>query len=108
MHLQIGRTGHWLNHSKEHCLVAVRSGTPNAAGTGTSSPSTTSSSTTPKLILDTQVIISEVRETSRKPIELYGIIERMLERKYGGTGGEKKVMKMVELFGRDHNRREGW
>jgi N6-adenosine-specific RNA methylase IME4 len=43
------------------------------------------------------VIVSEVRETSRKPDEIYSLIERML------PGGKK-----IELFGRPHNCREGW
>ncbi len=47
--------------------------------------------------LDTDVIVSEVRETSRKPDELYGIIERIF------PGGRK-----IELFARPHNRRAGW
>lgn len=46
--------------------------------------------------LDTDVIVSEVRETSRKPDEVYGIIERMC------PGGRK-----VEIFGRRHNTRPG-
>ena len=71
--------GHWLNHSKEHCLVGMKGA--------------------PKLNrnLDTDVIVSEVRETSRKPDELYSIIERMC------PGGRK-----IELFARPHNRRPGW
>jgi len=47
--------------------------------------------------LDTDVIVSEVRETSRKPDEVYGLIERMC------PGGRK-----VEIFGRRHNARPGW
>lgn len=47
--------------------------------------------------LDTDVIVSEVRETSRKPDEVYGIIERMC------PGGRK-----VEIFGRKHNTRTGY
>jgi len=43
------------------------------------------------------VIVSEVRETSRKPDEIYRIIERMK------PGGVK-----VELFARPHNRMPGW
>jgi mRNA (2'-O-methyladenosine-N6-)-methyltransferase len=46
--------------------------------------------------LDTDVIVSEVRETSRKPDEVYGLIERMC------PGGRK-----VEIFGRKHNARPG-
>jgi len=47
--------------------------------------------------LATDVIVSEVRDTSRKPDELYGMIERLC------PGGRK-----VELFGRKHNTRRGW
>lgn len=43
------------------------------------------------------MIVSEVRETSRKPDEIYRIIERMK------PGGVK-----VELFARPHNRMPGW
>jgi mRNA m6A methyltransferase catalytic subunit len=46
--------------------------------------------------LDTDVIVSEVRETSRKPDEVYGMIERMC------PGGRK-----IEIFGRKHNTRPG-
>lgn len=38
-----------------------------------------------------------MRETSRKPDEIYTLIERM------SPGGRK-----VELFGRPHNTRPGW
>jgi mRNA (2'-O-methyladenosine-N6-)-methyltransferase len=47
--------------------------------------------------LDTDIIVSEVRETSRKPDEVYGLIERMC------PGGRK-----IEIFGRKHNTRPGW
>ncbi|KAM0751292.1 MT-A70-domain-containing protein [Meredithblackwellia eburnea MCA 4105] len=89
--IRTGRTGHWLNHSKEHCLVAIRR---------------SSSAAPPKLppwchrSLDTQVLLAEVRETSRKPDELYDMVERIL----GGKGVGRKV----ELFGRTHNLRDGW
>lgn len=46
--------------------------------------------------LDTDVIVSEVRETSRKPDEVYGMIERIC------PGGRK-----IEIFGRKHNTRPG-
>ena len=57
--IRTGRTGHWLNHSKEHCLIGIKGN--------------------PKLNrnIDCDVIVSEVRETSRKPDELYGIAERI-------------------------------
>jgi mRNA (2'-O-methyladenosine-N6-)-methyltransferase len=47
--------------------------------------------------VDTDVIVSEVRETSRKPDEAYGIIERMC------PGGRK-----LEIFGRKHNAQPGY
>ena len=43
------------------------------------------------------MLVSEVRETSRKPDEIYELIERMK------PGGRK-----LELFARPHNRRKGW
>ncbi|CDO74009.1 hypothetical protein BN946_scf185043.g58 [Trametes cinnabarina] len=86
--IRTGRTGHWLNHTKEHMLVGVKTVTdehgnlkfPKWANRG----------------LDTDVIVSEVRETSRKPEEVYGLIERMC------PGGRK-----IEIFGRKHNTRPG-
>lgn len=50
--IRTGRTGHWLNHSKEHCLVGVK-GNPELNRN-----------------IDTDVIVAEVRETSRKPDEV--------------------------------------
>ena len=47
--------------------------------------------------VDCDVIVSEVRETSRKPDELYDLIERLK------PGGRK-----IELFARPHNRRRNW
>lgn len=77
--IRTGRTGHWLNHSKEHCLVGIK-GHPVVNRN-----------------VDCDVIVSKVRETSRKPDEIYGMIERMF------PGGRK-----VELFARPHNRMPGW
>lgn len=50
--IRTGRTGHWLNHSKEHCLVGIK-GNPLVNRN-----------------IDTDVIVAEVRETSRKPDEV--------------------------------------
>lgn len=50
--IRTGRTGHWLNHSKEHCLVGLK-GNPEVNRN-----------------IDTDVIVAEVRETSRKPDEV--------------------------------------
>lgn len=41
--------------------------------------------------------MAEVRETSRKPDEIYGILERL-------SPGSRKL----ELFGRTHNVQPGW
>lgn len=62
------------------------------------------------------MILAEVRETSRKPDELYAIIERLfdpiLSDNWAAEGktdpGEKEEIRMVELFGRQHNTRPGW
>eukprot|EP00743_Colponemidia_sp_Colp-15_P006993 GILK01007547.1.p1 GENE.GILK01007547.1~~GILK01007547.1.p1 ORF type:complete len:523 (-),score=80.31 GILK01007547.1:38-1570(-) len=77
--IRTGRTGHWLNHSKEHCLVGIK-GNPKI-----------------NRLLDCDVLLSEVRETSRKPDEVYDLIERM------HPNGRK-----IELFGRSHNRHHNW
>lgn len=88
--IRTGRTGHWLNHTKEHMLVGVK--TVVDASTGKlKMPAWVNRG------LDTDVIVSEVRETSRKPEEVYGMIERMC------PGGRK-----IEIFGRSHNTRPGW
>lgn len=79
-----GRTGHWFNHNKEHCLIGVK-GDVNWSSFG-------------KYRQDCDVIVAPVRETSRKPDELYGIVERLV-------GGEKYYL---ELFGRKHNLRDHW
>ncbi|ESO04559.1 hypothetical protein HELRODRAFT_121421, partial [Helobdella robusta] len=77
--IRTGRTGHWLNHSKEHCLVGVKGNLTVNKG------------------IDCDVIVSEIRDTSRKPDEIYGIIERF-------SPGTRKI----ELFGRLHNVRPNW
>ncbi|KAI5950024.1 IME4 [Candida theae] len=76
-----GRTGHWLNHSKEHLLVGLK-GDPRWLN----------------LRVDTDVVVSSTRETSRKPDEFYDIIERLV-----GPHARK-----LEIFGRAHNTRPGW
>lgn len=87
--VRTGRTGHWLNHAKEHCLVAMRE------------PKKGAHAPPPCLWahagLNTNVMVSQTRETSRKPDELYTMIERIC------PGGRK-----LELFGRLHNVRPGW
>ena len=73
--IRTGRTGHWLNHGKEHCLIGIK-GNPTGLNRG----------------LDCDVLVAEVRDTSHKPDEIYGIIERL-------SPGSRKL----ELFGRMHN-----
>ncbi|OQR85401.1 hypothetical protein ACHHYP_11877 [Achlya hypogyna] len=53
-----GRTGHWLNHSHEHCLVGQKGLAVSAARA------------------ECDVIVAAARESSRKPDELYGLVER--------------------------------
>ncbi|CAN6674406.1 N6-adenosine-methyltransferase Ime4p [Trichomonascus vanleenenianus] len=76
-----GRTGHWLNHSKEHVLMGVK-GNPNWLLRN----------------FDVDVIVSATRDKSHKPDELYDVAERL-----AGRSSRK-----LELFGRAHNRRDGW
>ncbi|XP_041455630.1 N6-adenosine-methyltransferase subunit METTL3-like [Lytechinus variegatus] len=78
--IRTGRTGHWLNHGKEHCLCGVK-GNPDNFNKG----------------LDCDVIVAEVRQTSHKPDEIYGLIERL-------SPGTRKI----ELFGRMHNIQPNW
>ncbi|XP_054169069.1 N6-adenosine-methyltransferase catalytic subunit-like [Oppia nitens] len=78
--IRTGRTGHWINHGKEHCLVGIK-GNPPDINRG----------------LDCDVIVAEVRATSHKPDEIYGIIERL-------SPGTRKL----ELFGRQHNTQPNW
>ncbi|CAI5985161.1 unnamed protein product [Closterium sp. NIES-65] len=77
--IRTGRTGHWLNHSKEHCLVGIK-GAPLVNRN-----------------IDTDVIVAEVRETSRKPDEMYSMLERISPR-----------TRKLELFARMHNTHAGW
>ncbi|KAJ6820226.1 putative N6-adenosine-methyltransferase MT-A70-like [Iris pallida] len=77
--IRTGRTGHWLNHSKEHCLVGIK-GNPDVNRN-----------------IDTDVIVAEVRETSRKPDEMYAMLERISPR-----------TRKLELFARMHNTQAGW
>lgn len=109
--IRTGRTGHHLNHTKEHCLVGAKlriASTPTIQSvpvTGSSQRyvGARAAGVLPPLPswvhkgIDADVIVSEVRDTSRKPDELYAIIERLC------PGGRK-----IELFGRKHNTRRGW
>jgi len=78
--IRTGRTGHWLNHGKEHCLVGMKGNCPKF-----------------NRGMDSDVIVAEVRATSHKPDEIYGIIERL-------SPGTRKI----ELFGRPHNVQPNW
>lgn len=65
--------------------------------------------------IDCDVIVSEVRETSRKPDEVYGMIERMCPggRKIGAltlllhAKLKLRTRSYLEIFGRKHNTRPG-
>lgn len=76
-----GRTGHWLNHSKEHFLVGVK-GNPQWISR----------------LVDVDTVVSNTRETLRKPDEVYDMLERIVG----------KHSRKLEIFGRDHNIRPGW
>ena len=65
---------------QEHCLVGMK-GEPQFLNRG----------------LDADVLVAEVRATSHKPDEIYGIIERL-------SPGTRKL----ELFGRPHNAQPNW
>lgn len=141
--IRTGRTGHWLNHSKgvysreclgsvpflndirhspfvtEHCIVAYKLPTDPNPEPDPSSASSTLECVDPALLwanrgIDTDVIVSEVRETSRKPDEIYSLIERICPptfSKHESGNGEKepaRKRRLLELFGRKHNTREGW
>lgn len=81
--IRTGRTGHFLNHTKEHCLVGVKGKPPRGV---TGKPP------------DCDVIVSELRESSRKPDEIYGIANRL----WPGA-------RCLELFARQHNvGKPGW
>ncbi|EFI27657.1 m6a methyltransferase [Coprinopsis cinerea okayama7 len=95
--IRTGRTGHWLNHTKEHMLVGIKNPPGVTQGSNTGETPTLKFPSWINRGLDTDVIVSEVRETSRKPDEVYNMIERMC------PGGRK-----VEIFGRKHNVRPGW
>jgi mRNA (2'-O-methyladenosine-N6-)-methyltransferase len=72
--IRTGRTGHWLNHGKEHCLVGVKGNINDSYNRG----------------MDCDIIVSEVRATSHKPDEIYGLIERL-------SPGTRKVI-LKELY----------
>jgi len=87
-------TGHWLNHTKEHCLVGLKGEEPHGL-----LPDGFEEKFNFKIDLD--VIVSEVRETSRKPDELYLMIDRLM-------GEKRDTARKLEIFARENNLREGW
>jgi len=83
--VRTGRTGHFLNHSKEHCLVGVKGDPPLGAEQH-------------GFRRDCDVLVSELRESSRKPEEIYGVAQRL----WPGA-------RCLELFARQHNvGKPGW
>ncbi|KGB79459.2 mRNA methyltransferase [Cryptococcus deuterogattii R265] len=94
--IRTGRTGHWLNHTCEHLLVGLK--IPQDFPREAPIPWDTEPALRDlRKCVDTDVVVAEVRETSRKPEEVYGVIERLVPK------GRK-----LELFGRKHNIRPGW
>ena len=103
-----GRTGYYFNHAKETCVVGVyypivdRQGRgideeeeenekkENEEGSENNNDNDTLNSFPFK---DSDVICAKVREVSRKPDEIYGIIERLV-----GSNSKK-----LELFARNWN-----
>jgi len=83
--VRTGRTGHFLNHSKEHCLIGVKGDPPLGAEQH-------------GFRRDCDVLVSELRESSRKPEEIYGVAQRL----WPGA-------RCLELFARQHNvGKPGW
>ncbi|KAH8082767.1 MT-A70-domain-containing protein [Filobasidium floriforme] len=96
--VRTGRTGHWLNHTCEHLLLAVKL-PPVSEFPDRNAPISWGDPALAHLKrgIDGDVVVSEVRETSRKPDEVYGLLERMV------PSGRK-----LEIFGRKHNTRPKW
>eukprot|EP00798_Chlamydomonas_sp_ICE-L_P025819 gene25819-11494_t len=117
--IRTGRTGHWLNHSKEHCLVGKK-GNPSVNRCVDCDVLIAEYSKEGCLVgkkgnplvnrcVDCDVLVAEarpalgyevprqVRETSRKPDEMYSMLERL-------SPGTRKI----EIFARDHNLQPGW
>ncbi|KAI9701885.1 MAG: hypothetical protein M1836_001229 [Candelina mexicana] len=79
-----GRTGHWLNHNRETCLLGFKGPSPSRY--------------TALLDRDTEFIVAPEREAFHRPDEIYNIIDRL-------AGAESRK---VELFARTSNLRRGW
>ena len=115
--IRTGRTGHWLNHGKEHCLVGLKGNLVLNRGLDCDVIGTDTFMTDIKYSFFLPVeqgniyqmkneeprhksptsVVAEVRATSHKPDEIYGIIERL-------SPGTRKI----ELFGRPHNVNPNW
>ncbi|KNZ53339.1 uncharacterized protein VP01_326g2 [Puccinia sorghi] len=85
------------DHSKEHCLVGFKRPADKVGEGSMTKEEIREALSWVKSGIDTDVIVAEVRETSRKPDEIYEMIERAC------PGGRK-----LELFGRSYNFRPGW
>jgi N6-adenosine-specific RNA methylase IME4 len=94
-----GFTGRWINHCKEHLVVGMKR-MPGQLKSGGDAAAAHPPPQIPgwTLGLDADVLVSRIREASRKPDEIYAMIERM------APPGARKV----EIFGRRHNARLGW
>ncbi|KAE8727326.1 N6-adenosine-methyltransferase MT-A70-like [Hibiscus syriacus] len=88
--IRTGRTGHWLNHSKEHCLVGIK-GNPEINKN-----------------INTDVLVAEVRETSRKPDEICGSYISYTLHMYPMLERISPRTRKLELFARMHNTHAGW
>jgi N6-adenosine-specific RNA methylase IME4 len=73
--------GYYLQHAKETCLVGVKGELPSHWNLG----------------IGSDVIYTERRGQSQKPIELYEMIERLVPEG-----------RFLEIFGRRHNLRDNW
>ncbi|KAJ9117472.1 hypothetical protein QFC22_004322 [Naganishia vaughanmartiniae] len=90
--VRTGRTGHWLNHTCEHLLIALKLPSESEFP-DRSAPVPWDSD--PRLDylkrgVDGDVVVAEGRETSRKPDEFYGILERLVP--IGSCGAYRSVL----------------
>ena len=102
-----GRTGYYFNHAKETCVVGVyhpvlgqeereqerEEEVKEGDGSENINTNTINNDTARFPFKDSDVICAKVREISRKPDEIYGVIERLL-----GPNSKK-----LELFARNWN-----
>lgn len=96
------------SHTCEHLLVAVKV-PPTHPADGDIPWNTHPTLRSLRKGIDTDVVVAEVRETSRKPDEVYGVIERYVPfLDFKLTGRLAPHGRKLELFGRKHNTRPGW